>query len=84
MLELYQAEDCPYSQKVRQTMQDCGVSYVVHNPRSHDGDVRNELTQSELETLGGNDQIPFLVDTRRETTMYESDDIVAYVREHYE
>ncbi|WP_227375383.1 glutathione S-transferase N-terminal domain-containing protein [Haladaptatus halobius] len=84
MLELYQAEDCPYSQNVRQAMQDLGLSYVVHNPRSHEGDVNNEQAQSELEAVGGDDQIPFLVDTRREVSMYESDDIVDYLREHYD
>jgi glutathione S-transferase len=33
--------------------------------------------------LGGEDQIPFLVDTARDVTMYESDDIVDYLEEHY-
>lgn len=83
MLELYQAEDCPYSETVRQTLTDLGVSYVVHNPRTHSGTVRNEQTHAELVTLGGADQIPFLVDQKREVTMYESDDIVDYLTRHY-
>lgn len=83
MLELYQAEDCPYSQTVREALTDLGVSYVCHNPRRHGGEVRNEQTHHELVELGGQDQIPFLVDTRRGVTMYESDDIVEYLREHY-
>lgn len=29
------------------------------------------------------DQVPYLVDTRREMAMYESDDIVEYLEEHY-
>lgn len=83
MLELYQAEGCPYSQTVRETLTDLGVSYVVHNPRRHGGAVRNEQTHAELIELGGEDQIPFLVDHQRGVTMYESDGIVAYLREHY-
>jgi glutathione S-transferase len=83
MLELYQAEDCPYSQKARAKLSELGVSYVVHNPRSHDGDVRNEQAYEELRTLGGQDQIPFLVDHQRGETMYESDQIVEYLDRHY-
>ena len=83
MLELYQAEDCPYSQKVRAAMQEHGVSYVIHNPRTHGGEVRNEQTLDALETVGGEDQIPFLVDTDREEALYDSDAIVEHVEEHY-
>ncbi|WP_224268231.1 glutathione S-transferase N-terminal domain-containing protein [Haloprofundus salinisoli] len=83
MLELYQAEGCPYSEKARQKLTELGVSYVIHNPRTHDGDVLNDQTHEELTTLGGEDQIPFLVDHARGETMYESDDIVNYLGEHY-
>ena len=83
MLELYQAEECGYSAKVRKTLTDLGVSYTLHNPRSAAGETRNEQTRAELETLGGEDQIPFLVDHQHGVTMYESDDIVAYLEAHY-
>jgi len=32
MLELYQSEGCPHSQKARETLSELGVSYVAHNP----------------------------------------------------
>ena len=86
MLELYQAEGCPYCAKVREKLTDLGVSYVVHNPRlpgDEGGDVRNHQTYRELTELGGEDQIPYLVDTEREETLYESDDIVDYLDEQY-
>ena len=86
MLELYQAEGCPHSAKVRDALTDLGVSYVIHNPRlpgGQGGDVTNEQTYREMTALGGQDQIPYLVDTNREETLYESDDIVEYVREHH-
>lgn len=85
MLELYQSEGCPYSQTVRAKLSELGCSYVVHNPRlpgEEGGDVTNELTHQQL-TAGGEDQIPYLVDTDREVTMYDSDDIVAYLEEQY-
>lgn len=85
MLELYQSEGCPHCAKVRETLSEVGVSYVIHNPRlpSKDGgDVTNEVTYEEL-TGSGEDQIPYLVDTDRGVTMYESDDIVDYLEEHY-
>lgn len=83
MLELYQAEGCPYSKQVREELTELGMSYVVHNPRRHGGGLRNEQTHDELVELGGQDQIPFLVDHQRGVTMYESDDIVEYLNDHY-
>jgi glutaredoxin len=86
MLELYQAEGCPYSEQVREKLTDLGVSYVVHNPRlpgDEGGDVLNERTHREMTDLGGEDEIPYLVDTGREADCYGSDDIVDYLETHY-
>ena len=83
MLELYQAEGCGYSANVRETLTDLGLSCIIHNPRSAAGETCNEQTHDQLRTLGGDDQIPFLVDHQRGVTMYESEDIVAYLEEHY-
>lgn len=85
MLELYQSEGCPYSETVRTRLSELGVSYVAHNPRlpgDAGGDVTNEVTYAEL-VAGGEDQIPYLVDTDRGVTTYGSDDIVEYLNEHY-
>lgn len=83
MLELYQAEGCPFCTKVRETLTDLGVSYVAHNPRTAGGEERNAQTLEELVELGGEDQIPFLVDHQRGETLYESDAIIEYLEEHY-
>ncbi|MGB9965159.1 glutathione S-transferase N-terminal domain-containing protein [Halobacterium hubeiense] len=86
MIELYQSEGCPYCAKAREKLSELGISYVAHNPRlpgDEGGDVTNEVTHDEL-TAGGEDQIPYLVDTDREITLYESDDIVEYLEQHYE
>lgn len=83
MLELYQAEGCGYSEKVRETLTDLGVSDVVHNPRTAAGETRNVMTHEELVTMGGENQIPFLVDHHRGVKMYESDKIIDYLEQHY-
>jgi glutathione S-transferase len=83
VLELYQDEACPHSAEVRETLAELGVSYVLHNPRSVEGDVRNEASYRRLVEEGGQDQLPYLVDAEREETLYESDEIVAHLEEHY-
>jgi glutathione S-transferase len=83
MLELYQAEDCPYCQKVREKLMELGVSYVNHNPRTAENDVRNQQVLDEMVSLGGKDQVPFLVDHQHGTQLYESDDIIEHLEEHY-
>lgn len=85
MLELYQSEGCPHSAKVRRKLSDLGISYVAHSPRlpgDEGGDVTNDVTHEAL-VAGGADQIPYLVDTDRGVTMYESDEIVEYLETHY-
>ena len=83
MLELYQAEGCPYSEKGREKLSELGLSYIAHNPRSDDGETLNDQTHNELVAIGGEDQIPFLVDHQHGETMYESDDIIEYLEDHY-
>lgn len=83
MLELYQAEGCPHSEQVREKLTALGLSYVVHNPRTPGDEVCNEQTNAALEQLGGEAQIPYLVDSVREEALYESDEIVDYLEKHY-
>lgn len=45
--------------------------------------MTNGVTHDEL-TTGGENQIPYLVDTDRGVTMYGSEGIVEYVEQHYE
>ncbi|SFR98754.1 Glutathione S-transferase, N-terminal domain [Halomicrobium zhouii] len=86
MLELYQAEGCPHSEKVRETMTDLGLSFVAHNPRrpgDEGGDVLNEQVQAEMENISGEDQIPFLVDHQHGKNHLGSDEIVDYLEDRY-
>ena len=77
MLILFHREECSYCLKVRQFMSDNCVSYVsVVSPK--ESPSRKVLMQ-----LGGKQQVPFLIDTDQGEMMYESDDIVEYVRKNY-
>ena len=87
MLELYQAEGCPHSEQVRERLTDLGVSYVAHNsrrPGDEGGDVLDEQVRDEMVAVGGENQIPLLVDHQRGETIYGSEDVVDYLDEHYE
>jgi len=86
-LELYQAEGCPYCRKVRKFCTRAGISVVLHNPRTAGsmvtpGRVTNGMAHEDL-TGYGKDQIPLLVDTERGESIYESTDIIEYLRAHY-
>ncbi|RBI60129.1 hypothetical protein DMJ13_19865 [halophilic archaeon] len=86
-LELYQSEGCPYCQTVRRFCTRNGLSLIIHNPRTAgafftSGRVRNKQRHDEL-IAHGKDQIPLLVDTERDEVLYESDDIIAYLKTHY-
>ncbi len=77
MLELYQYEECPYCSKVRSAMTRLELDYIIRNVPK--GSEKRRF----LRELGGQEQVPFLVDQQRNVTMYESDDIIAYLEEHY-
>lgn len=76
MMELYQIEHCPYCVKVREKLTQLGLSYIIHNRT-------NPETEKKMIELGGSRQVPFLVDTEKNVKMYESDDILGYLEEHY-
>jgi glutaredoxin len=78
MLELYQKESCPYCQKVRAKMTDLDLDYICRNVRDDDSAKATLLAK-----LGGEVQVPFLVDTDTDVTMYESHDIIKYLQENY-
>ena len=55
MIQLFQAEWCPYSSRVRQRLTELGVDYVIRQvaPQSEDRDALREAT--------GDDGIPAVV-----------------------
>lgn len=77
MIELYQKEDCPYCAKVRQVLTDLQVDWVSRTA------PKGAPQRDKLLELGGKEQVPFMVDTETDIRMYESDDIIKYLRQHY-
>lgn len=43
----------------------------------------DDATREALIAHGGKQQVPYLVDREREVAMYESGDIIDYIREYY-
>ncbi len=77
MLLLYVTQGCPYCEKVRRYAEEAAV--LLHERDIADPEILNELMHK-----GGMRQVPFLDDTDERVRMYESDDIVEYLRNKYE
>lgn len=73
MLELYYSETCPFCQKVIKFFRENNVEFV---PK----EVLDKKNYNELMELGKLAQVPFLHDTERDGRIYESDDIIGYVK----
>lgn len=76
MLTLYVKNGCPFCHKVLDAGEELGIAFEEKN-------IADDTVATELIARGGKRQVPYLVDTDRSVEMYESDDIVTYVREHY-
>lgn len=72
MLELYYMQSCPYCKKVVDFLDSKQVNYTLK-------DIYNPENYTQLIKLGGEAQVPFLVDTDNLKHMYESEDIINYV-----
>lgn len=77
MIELYQKEDCPYCAKVRGVLTDLHLDWVSRTA------PKGAKQRQRLLELGGKEQVPFMVDTETGIMMYESDNIIQYLRQHY-
>lgn len=76
MLSLYYKESCPFCQRVLEMAENLKVEFDLK-------DIEDEAIAAELIEKGGKRQVPYLVDTERDVAMYESGDIIDYIREHY-
>lgn len=77
MLNLYYKETCPFCQRVLQMAENLGVEFNLKDIESDDA------IAAELIEKGGKRQVPYLVDTDKDVAMYESSDIIDYIRENY-
>jgi glutaredoxin len=78
LLQLYEFEACPYCRKAREALSALRLDYLAR-PCPKNG----TRFRPRVEELGGRRMYPYLVDANTETSMYESDDIVAYLYRHY-
>lgn len=77
MLILYTTPMCPYCKRVEAYLEEANIPYEERNVAS------NPAFRDELLDKGGRMQVPFLVDSERDTSMYESEDMLNYIAEHY-
>jgi glutaredoxin len=76
MLTLYVKTGCPFCHKVLAVGEELGISFDEKN-------IADDAVAAELVDRGGKRQVPYLVDNERDVELYESDDIIAYLREYY-
>jgi len=77
MLTLYYRPSCPFCARVLQIADNLQVTLELK-------DISTDLVaEQELLEKGGVSKVPFLVDGERGVSMYESNDIIDYLREHY-
>lgn len=77
MLILYYRPACPFCQRVLQVAENLKINLELKDV----GEDESALT--ELLEKGGMTQVPYLVDTDKVTEMYESSDIIEYLRDNY-
>ena len=73
MIDLFILETCPYCKKVMSYMDENGMKY-------NKIDIANKASEESLINIGGKRQVPFMVDKDRNIQMYESADIIEYVK----
>jgi glutaredoxin 3 len=77
MLTLYYKPTCPFCQRVIQMAENLKVELEMKDISE------DEAALQELIEKGGMKQVPFLVDSEKAVSMYESSDIIDYIRENY-
>jgi glutathione S-transferase len=78
LIELYEFEDCPYCRLVREQLTELDLDAQIYPCPKGGTRFRPRAKQ-----LGGKYLFPFLVDPNTSTQMYESADIIAYLRKTY-
>jgi len=76
MLILYLRYGCIYCERVLDAGKGLGTPLELKN-------IEYAVIKKDLVRRGGKSQVPYLVDTNRGVEMYESEDIVIYLRETY-
>lgn len=77
MIELYQAEWCPYSSRVRQRLTELGISFMARQVPPDPAD------RHELRRRTGSDEIPALID-HGNVIVGDADELIAYLDRTYD
>ena len=73
MIELFMLSTCPYCHKVMDYMDAHGIEYKMI-------DINDRQNEEVLIKIGGKRQVPFIVDKEHNIEMYESDDILEFLK----
>ncbi|MCM1264619.1 MAG: glutathione S-transferase N-terminal domain-containing protein [Candidatus Gastranaerophilales bacterium] len=73
MIELFILEHCGYCRKVMAYLDENNIPYKKI-------DIAEQQNEEALIRLGGKRQVPFLVDKEHGVEMYESNDIIEYLK----
>lgn len=76
MLTLYYRPTCPFCHKVLEAASTLDVELEKK-------DITDLANTEALVARGGKRQVPYLVDSELGVEMYESNDIIDYLTEHY-
>jgi len=77
MLSLYYKETCPFCQRVLQMAEKLNVEFDLKDIEEDDA------IAAEFVEKGGKLQVLYQVDTDKDVAMYESNDIIDYIRDNY-
>lgn len=73
MIELFILKTCPYCKKVLNFLDSTDIKYKIC-------DTEEKTQLDRLKDLGGKNQVPFLYDKDKNIKMYESVDIIEYLK----
>jgi glutathione S-transferase len=76
-LELWSFESSPYCRRVREVLSELEIAYVLHNL------AKGSPKRDAFRARTGKVQVPYLEDPNTGTQMFESRDIVRYLRTTY-
>jgi glutaredoxin len=77
MLTLYVKTGCPFCNKT------LPLFNSVEKEEKQTKNIAEPGVAEELIAKGGKQQVPYLVDDKTDASMYESDDIIAYLKKEY-
>lgn len=73
MIELFMLEHCGYCQKVMKFLDENNIPYKKI-------DISDKANEESLIRIGGKRQVPFMIDKEHGIEMYESRDIIEYLK----